>query len=194
MTHFNALPAETFIQRAIDKHGCVYDYSKVVYTNIDTKIKIVCQLHGVFETTPYRHAKGAGCPVHGPFYQTANNHRQGRGCQQCAPSGFDETIPAILYYLEINNGTDVPPVYKIGVTNRTVQERYPLLRDIGKITILKTWEYPLGIDARKTERKIIRMHKDKLYKGQHPLARVGISEMFSEDILMLSGLKNGDPR
>ena len=42
-------------------HGDKYDYSLVDYKGVDTKIKIVCKRHGVFEQTPYAHAKGANC-------------------------------------------------------------------------------------------------------------------------------------
>lgn len=156
-----------YVSRVKKIHGNKYDYSEVEYTTWDGAIKIIC-------------------PVHGPFLQSANNHKQGAGCPQCAPSGFDETIPAILYYLEIETGPGTDPVYKIGVTNRTVWQRYPLTRDREKIKVLKTWEYPLGIDARKTETKIRRMHKEMAYQGEPPLANVGTSEMFSEDVLALA--------
>ena len=313
--HKNAHTREQFIEKAVAVHGGLYDYSMVEYVNTDTKIKIVCKLHGIFETTPYRHLKGVLChtctgpnyrgfsvrhkslgkekfieksrgvhgdkygyskvvyknnrekveiicpnhnsffqtpdnhmkgvgcpgckfektgaifashvksvnekkklsfiedmkkihgdkydysetvyerwdktvkiicPVHGPFFPTANNHRIGSGCPQCAPSGFDGTIPAILYYFEIDRGDEGYPLYKIGVTNRTVQERYALDRDRRKIKIIKIWEYPLGSEARKMEQKIINLHKDKLYQGDPPLDGVGIAEIFAEDILGLA--------
>ena len=145
-------------------HNNKYDYSRVKYKSWDGSIEIVC-------------------PVHGVFNQTVNNHRQGRGCPKCAPSGFDEKIPAILYYIKIT--LDDRQLYKIGITNRTVEKRYPLVRDREKIEIIKTWEYPLGSEARKMERKIIRAHKEKLYFGELPLDRVGIAEIFTEDVLML---------
>ena len=44
------------------EHGDKYDYSFVNYTNVDTKVKILCKVHGVFEQTPYHHASGNGCP------------------------------------------------------------------------------------------------------------------------------------
>lgn len=31
------------------EHGDKYDYSFVNYTNVDTKVKILCKVHGVFE-------------------------------------------------------------------------------------------------------------------------------------------------
>ena len=51
-----------FIFKAKIKHGDRYDYSKVEYVNIDTKICIVCPEHGEFWQTPYNHLKGCQCP------------------------------------------------------------------------------------------------------------------------------------
>lgn len=45
-------------------HGDKYDYSLVEYVNTDTKIKIICPVHGVFEQTPYHHkTTKCGCPM-----------------------------------------------------------------------------------------------------------------------------------
>lgn len=43
-------------------HCNKYDYSQATYVNTDTKIKIKCQEHGVFEQTPEKHLRGNGCP------------------------------------------------------------------------------------------------------------------------------------
>jgi len=37
-----------FIDKSIKKHGKKYDYSKVNYINVDTKVKIICPEHGEF--------------------------------------------------------------------------------------------------------------------------------------------------
>lgn len=49
------LTTEEFIKRATKVHGNRYDYSKVVYHDMFTKVCIIC-------------------PDHGPFYQTPGNH------------------------------------------------------------------------------------------------------------------------
>lgn len=51
----------TFIEKAINKHGKTYDYSLVNYINNSIKIKIICSKHGVFEQTPKDHLRGCGC-------------------------------------------------------------------------------------------------------------------------------------
>ena len=59
------LTTEEFIEKARAVHGDIYDYSKVEYINNQTKVCIIC-------------------PVHGEFWQTPGNHLHGYGCNQCA--------------------------------------------------------------------------------------------------------------
>lgn len=54
---------EEFIRRAREVHGDRYDYSLVVYVNKDTKVKIICKEHGIFEQTPHNHLNGSHCPI-----------------------------------------------------------------------------------------------------------------------------------
>jgi len=51
-----------FITKARLKHGNMYLYDSVTYVNARTKVKIICQKHGIFEQTPYHHISGKGCP------------------------------------------------------------------------------------------------------------------------------------
>ncbi len=53
---------QEFIQDAIKIHGNKYDYSLVDYKNWETKVKIVCSVHGMFEQQPNNHLKNQGCP------------------------------------------------------------------------------------------------------------------------------------
>ena len=54
---------EKFLVRARAYHGDKYDYLKVKYSNTDTKVIIICLIHGEFNQTPYKHAnKKQGCP------------------------------------------------------------------------------------------------------------------------------------
>ncbi len=56
------LDTADFIERAIGVHGEKYDYSKVKYKNVDSKVTIICSKHGNFRQTPYKHLIGQGCP------------------------------------------------------------------------------------------------------------------------------------
>lgn len=57
----NTLSLNDFITRAVQKHGSYYDYSKVEYKNINTKISIICPKHGVFAQQPWSHLNGNKC-------------------------------------------------------------------------------------------------------------------------------------
>src|SRR5665213_2693628 len=52
-----------FTQKAKQKHGNTYDYSKVKYIKSSAKVKIECKTHGVFEQRPNDHLRGDGCPT-----------------------------------------------------------------------------------------------------------------------------------
>ena len=58
------LTQEEFIERSKRIHGDKYDYSKVEYKNKDSKVIIIC-------------------PIHGEFEQVANSHMRGVGCKKC---------------------------------------------------------------------------------------------------------------
>ncbi len=50
-----------FIKKAKEKYGDFYDYSKVEYIDRETKVCIICPIHGVFWQTPRIHLRGKGC-------------------------------------------------------------------------------------------------------------------------------------
>lgn len=53
---------EDFINKGNIKYNGKYDYSKFIYTNVDTKSTIVCPVHGEFKQTPYLHLNSKiGC-------------------------------------------------------------------------------------------------------------------------------------
>lgn len=52
---------EEFILKAKEVHGDFYDYSKVRYTNENTRVAIICPKHGKFLITPKEHLEGKGC-------------------------------------------------------------------------------------------------------------------------------------
>lgn len=57
----NSLKEEVFLNKAKLKHGDTYDYSKVVFTNKFTKVKILCKTHGEISITPEVHLRTCGC-------------------------------------------------------------------------------------------------------------------------------------
>lgn len=60
----SGLTKEEFVEKAIKKHGEIYNYDKVNYVNAHQKIKIECAVHGFFKQAPTDHiySNGKGCP------------------------------------------------------------------------------------------------------------------------------------
>ena len=56
-----SLTQEEFIEKAREKHGDKYDYSKVVYVNARKPVIITCPKHGDFEQLAHVHLLGHGC-------------------------------------------------------------------------------------------------------------------------------------
>lgn len=156
----NPLTTEEFIERAKQVHKNKYDYSKSKYILNDIKVEIVCHKHG-------------------SFWQSAHAHLNGSGCSGCNQSGFNTSKPGILYYLKITTD-DNQELYKIGITNRSVNERFRL-QDLQKIEIVKQRRYENGQDAYDKEQEILKKYKKYKYNGPDVLES-GNTELFTIDI------------
>lgn len=160
------LSTEEFIARAREVHGDNYEYSRADYVTSHGKVEIIC-------------------PEHGSFWQSPATHTMGNkaGCPGCALSGFDQTKPALLYYLAVMTDSD-ETLYKIGITNLTVHKRFPSV-DLARIRVIKTWSYELGAEAAKREIAVLREYADDLYIGIDVLVGAGNTELFVRDVLEL---------
>jgi hypothetical protein len=56
------LNTDNFIERSEKINGNLYDYSMTNFKTTNTKVVIICKIHGGFEQTPKNHFKGQGCP------------------------------------------------------------------------------------------------------------------------------------
>ena len=149
------------IDRFKEIHGDTYDYSTVNYLTMHTKVFFTCtRCNQVISQTP-------------------RNHLNGDGCSSCSSNGFNPRLPAILYYLSINNGQ----AYKIGITNRSVAKRFTV-KDKKSITVLKEWFYDKGEDAFQEELRVLREFKSFKYEGVNLLSS-GNTELFCCDVLNL---------
>ena len=63
---------ESFIIKANNVHNNKYDYSLVEYTNVYTKVKIICTQHGLYEQKPNNHLRGYGCLLCGIITKNKN--------------------------------------------------------------------------------------------------------------------------
>ena len=155
---------EEFITKANNVHNNKYSYKYTNYSRADVEVIITC-------------------PEHGDFLQKPVNHLTGRGCLKCAKYGFKKELPAILYYLKVATENN-QVLYKVGITNHSVQERFKL-NDLNKIEIIKQEEFELGADALNKETEIKRKFKEFQYKGPDILVSNGNTELFTKDILNL---------
>ena len=155
-----------YIDEAKTVHGSKYNYSKCVYKTMHYKVEIIC-------------------PKHGSFWAQAASHVKGNqsGCPDCAVSGFNPNMPGTLYYIAVS-ADNRQTLYKIGITNLSVEKRFPVL-DRAKIRIIKLWRFESGGEAAKFERDILTEFKQFKYKGLNVLVGAGNAELFTKDVLSL---------
>lgn len=70
----NKRTIDKFKDDAIAIHGATYDYSKSDYINCNTKLIVICKLHGEFMITPTHHLRRIGCAICGTI-RTSNANR-----------------------------------------------------------------------------------------------------------------------
>lgn len=156
---------EQFIAKARMVHGDRYDYLLVKYVKSSKKVKIIC-------------------PDHGLFLQKPNDHiSQKSGCPDCAKTGFDPSEPGLLYYLAITTDEGYTR-YKIGITNRSVEERFRGA-DLARIRVVKIWNFGIGRVAAERESEILYQFAGDRYYGPRLLVGAGNTELFTHDILGL---------
>lgn len=168
---FRRKTAKQFIKEATKVHNNRYSYENVKYINSKIPVSITCRDHGDFEQSP-------------------NTHLRGSGCLQCVEynGGFKWYLPGILYYLKVE--VDGYVAYKVGITNRSIKSRFKAY-ELECITVIKTWDYPEGKEARKKEKDIL--DKFKVYSWTGPnLLESGNTELFDRDVLELDIKDNNE--
>lgn len=153
---------EGFIEKVQIIHGDTYDYSKVNYVNVDTKVKIVCKKHNeVFLQAPRLHYKGQGCPLcaNENASWTKSNFKGKRTC---------------LYIIQIGSN-----LTKVGITTKSIKERFG--KECSKFTILLEQWFFDGEVAWNVEKEILRSTAPFRYKGA-PILRSGNTELRVMDL------------
>lgn len=151
--NFRRLTKNLFIKRAIEVHGHRYDYSKVKYINDSSKVTIICSIHGEFHQQPGLHI------------------RRKSGCAQCNLVGgysfnriyADQDLmdkPSFFYVVNINTRTE--NFIKIGITSRSLSERFRKWRKYSVVNELIVRETSLG-SAFALEQRILVLFKSKRY-------------------------------
>lgn len=107
---------ESFIKAAKEIHNDKYDYSLVKYINNNIKVTIICKDH-TFEQIPRSHLEGKGCK--------SCNLKSGFKRSSFIKNSIKNSInnKSIFYIIKCFNKNE--EFYKIGITNRTIKQRYP---------------------------------------------------------------------
>lgn len=157
---------QDFVEEAKEVHGDRHDYSRVEYKSSHEKVEIGCAKHGAFWQSPVNHVRGnkAGCPG-------------------CALSGFDQTKPGLLYYIAVTTN-DGDMLYKIGITNLSIERRFPAI-DRARIRVVKIWRFVVGRNAAERETVILNQFAGDRYYGPNILVGAGNTELFTCDVLGL---------
>jgi len=156
-----------FVGKANKVHRTKYTYNNLVFTLLGSRVTVTCKEHGDFITNK-------------------SNHLQGHGCPKCYVPGYDKRKPGTLYYLKVTTPEQV--LYKIGITNRTVDERFTA-KDLKSIEILYSYTFLDGSNAYSLEQDVLREFKHVKYTGDNVLLN-GNTELFTEDIFTVHSPKS----
>ena len=104
-------------------------------------------------------------------------------CPDCANYSFKPSKPAILYYIKIQKYNLI--YYKVGITNRSVQERFKTEPKHTEIIVLKETPYLVGEDAKIEEQRILKEYTNHRQNIPELLVSGGNTELFEFDILGL---------
>lgn len=128
---------EEFIKEAKEVHSDKYNYSLVDYKNYETKIKIICPIHGIFEQDTEHHLAGNGCPICKESkgekkirsYFQINNikfipQKRFKNCRGKLPLPFDFYIPSKKLLIEYNGEQHYKPIDFFGGYKKFLKQKH----------------------------------------------------------------------
>lgn len=122
-------PYEFFVHKARIKHSDKYEYPTFSYKKGGVnKIDIICKYHGVFKQTPEAHLYPYGCPKCNRDISTTKNY-------------IKKYKDSIINLYVVEGVYKETPFVKIGVTKRSIKERFSSYRDF-KIKPIKIFKLP----------------------------------------------------
>ncbi len=127
-------------------------------------------------------------------YQAAHDHPSKDKIfahMESAKGGFDPTKAGIVYYIRVDRGEWLDPWYLIGITNRTVKERYSA-KVRKNFTVLSIKHYEVGQDAYDYEQATLRDFDEDRVDAREWVPSGG-TECFSHDVLNLDKSYCGAP-
>lgn len=109
---------EDFIKKARQVHGNLYDYSQSNYKGTKVEVKIICNIHGVFEQAPNNHvSSGQKCPK--CMKEITSVYSQSLFKAACIRNNIGLGVFYILRCFDQHE-----EFYKLGITSRSIAKRY----------------------------------------------------------------------
>ena len=102
---------EEWIEKAIQKHGDKYDYSKVIYKNTKTKVIIICKIHGEFLQEPSSHLQMRNCSKCNMCPSCQLWRTNGKLCGYCLPKNKNKLYQKTKEYAVVKYLKDHLPDY-----------------------------------------------------------------------------------
>jgi len=143
---------KNFIEKSSKIHKNKYDYSKSNYTGAKKLIDIICHFHGLFKQQP-------------------NSHMNGNGCKDCVRDksafgkrGFLNFSGNLATFYILKCWDKHEEFYKIGITSKTIKQRYPNKRKLPYDYEIITEIISQPINVWELERKYMRLLKNYKYK------------------------------
>lgn len=170
-------------------HGCAYCAGNARLTQAELNGRLAVRgISTMFEPKNARTPCVFECPNGHSWSATPDNVLRGTGCPTCATPGFDPNISALLYYVRYAT-VDHGEVFKIGVTNRTVRDRFSA-KEWPYVTVLAQRYFETGRQAKAVEQAIKRKFAKYQWRGEKILRCGGNTELFVVDVLALHEGRN----
>lgn len=160
-------------------HRCSYCAGQIV---THKQVEEAFKREGYTLLSQYRNNKSKLkfiCPKDHHHSITWNAFNRGDRCVNCASFGYRLSKPGRLYYLYFPG----LQLYKIGITNRLVSERFKAERN--QYVVLLDEYYEDGTIPAKKEAQILSKFANKKYNGPNVIY-AGNSELFVSDVLELN--------
>lgn len=146
----------------------MFIYPKTKYVNMQTEVCITCNR------------------CNNEFWQNPEKHLMGRdGCIYCVSTGgFNASKPATFYYLQFD--TPYGKLYKLGVTNQSIDARYGNGEAFYPYIIIYQHLYEDGAKALRRETSLKRQFTSETFDGPRIFRRTGNNEVYPRDVLNLN--------
>lgn len=111
----NTMPFDVFLKRSNIRHDSRYTYESSSYQNVESMVLIHCESHGSFNQRAADHMAGHGCVKCG---RNLNGFGRSNFVDICNKKDGQGSLYVIKCY------TDSEVFYKVGITSRTIAQRF----------------------------------------------------------------------